>query len=119
MPRSKTASVTSSAASQSDKAGADKGVTDRDDTYAEMEARLQTQALFEAIYAENELDVKRLVRKDDVNTNVVDESDPTHPTPLIAAVQKENIEIIKYLLKSKKHPAHVNKEDRRGKRAIW
>ena len=118
MPRIKAASVTSSRGSHSDMAP-DKGVTDRDDTYAEMEARMQTQALFDAIYADNELEVKRLVRKDDVNTNVVDENELNKPSALIAAVQRENIEIVKFLLKSKKHPADVNKEDTRGKRAIW
>ena len=98
---------------------AEKGVTDREHTYAEMEARLQTRALFSAIYEENEEEVRRLVRKEGVNTNVVDEEDPLLPTALIAAVEKGNLNIVKLLLKSKKHPADVNAENKRGKRPIW
>ena len=67
----------------------DKGVTDRDDTYAEMEARMQTQALFDAIYADNELEVKRLVRKDDVNTNVVDENEVNILRGILTAIERK------------------------------
>ena len=96
------------------------GVTDRDEKYIELEWRRQTRQLFAAIDADDVIEVKRLVRSDEVDTNVTDEEDDvTHRTPLIAAVKRGNSDIARVLLKSKKHPADVNREDGHGKRPIW
>ena len=96
------------------------GVTDRDETYVELEWRRQTRMLFAAIDADDEAEVKRLVRNEEVDTNVTDEEDDvTRRTPLIAAAKSGNANIARVLLRSKKHPADVNAEDTNGKRAIW
>ena len=95
-------------------------MTDRDETYVELEWRRQTRMLFAAIDADDEAEVKRLVRNEEVDTNVTDEEDDVaRRTPLIAAAKSGNANIARVLLRSKKHPADVNAEDTNGKRAIW
>jgi len=74
---------------------------------------------FNAVRASDCKKIKKMLKHKVVHIEDVDPSDSKQPTAIIVASELGLVEVVKMLMTAKPHPADLNAETRKGRRAIW
>ena len=63
--------------------------------------------------------VKKMLKKREVDIESIDDSDTVRPTAIIIASELGHVDMVRTLMMAKPKHADVNAETRLGRRAIW